>query len=266
MSKISTLKEFTEKARRIHGNKYDYSKAIYLGSQIKICIICPIHGEFWQTPAGHLQGKNCWHCRNNNLTKIQTFTLEEFIRKAKLIHGEKYDYSKVVYKGYNVKVIIICPTHGEFLQSPYKHLEGRGCWQCKSSKGELAIKAILDKYDIKYKKEFKFNNETKKYRYDFYLPIHNVLIEFHGGQHYYAIDFFGGQNRLKYTQESDKKKQKLAKYYKIPLIIFNYKHLRLKREEFEKLFFNTIKQVIENPSKNKFIYEINPPIENTLTI
>ncbi len=233
-----TLEQFLEKAKEIHGDRYDYSKVIYKGYQTKICIICLIHGEFWQTPAGHLQGKNCFKCRNENLTIIQTITTEEFIRRARLIHGNKFDYSKVEYKGYNIKVIIICPVHGEFLQAPYKHLEGRGCWQCKSSKGELAIKNILDKYKIKYIKEYKFPNY--KLRYDFYLPELNILIEFHGGQHFRPIEYFGGEKRFKNDQKQDIFKKELAKLARIPIIYFTYKHLRMPKEKFEEFVLMVI--------------------------
>jgi hypothetical protein len=58
MNKLTT-KEFIEKARLKHGDKYDYSKAEYTNSKTKVCIICPEHGEFWQTPGDHLDGHGC---------------------------------------------------------------------------------------------------------------------------------------------------------------------------------------------------------------
>ena len=89
MRKLTT-EEFIKKAKEIHRDKYDYSKAEYSGSKIKICIICPKHGEFWQIPNAHLNGQGCPECSNT-----KKLTTEEFIKRAKKIHGDKYDYSKV---------------------------------------------------------------------------------------------------------------------------------------------------------------------------
>lgn len=68
-----------------------------------------------------------------------SLTTNEFIERAKLIHGDKYDYSKVVYKNGRTKIIIVCPIHGEFLQKPHDHLYGRGCPKCKSKKNKRNI-------------------------------------------------------------------------------------------------------------------------------
>ena len=135
--------------KRIHGNKYDYSKVEYVNDRTKVCIICPEHGEFWQTPNNHLKGKGCSKCYGNAKK-----TKEEFVKKAREIHGNKYDYSKVEYNGTDIKVCIICPEHGEFWQTPYNHLKGQGCFKCcgkeKLTTEEFikrAIKVHGDKYD-----------------------------------------------------------------------------------------------------------------------
>lgn len=128
MPKKLTTKEFIERARKVHGDRYNYSKAEYNGTHTKVCIICPIHGEFWQTPHNHLAKKQgCPKCSGNTVKKN-----EDFINDAKKIHGSKYDYSKIVYKGNKTKICIICPKHGEFWQTPNVHLLGHGCPKCKS--------------------------------------------------------------------------------------------------------------------------------------
>ena len=121
-----TTDEFIAKAKKIHGDKYDYSKVEYVNRKTKVCIICPKHGEFWQTPSAHLRGQGCPKCKS----KKQTCTTDEFIAKAKKIHGDKYDYSKVEYVNRKTKVCIICPKHGEFWQTPNHHLSGCGCPKC----------------------------------------------------------------------------------------------------------------------------------------
>jgi len=120
--------EFIEKSIKIHNNKYDYSKVTYINSTTEICIICPEHGEFWQLPANHSFGHGCPKCANGVLTT------ESFILKSKIIYGNKYDYSKVIYVDNKTPVIINCPIHGDFKQKPKKHLDGLGCIKCKNSK------------------------------------------------------------------------------------------------------------------------------------
>ena len=125
-----TTENFIERANKIHGNKYDYSKVKYVNNSTKICIICPEHGEFWQTPSNHLAGKGCIKCRHVKVGNIRRKTLKSFIDEAKSIHGNKYDYSKMDYITAEKKVCIICPEHGEFWQNPSSHLNGAGCPKC----------------------------------------------------------------------------------------------------------------------------------------
>lgn len=144
---------FIEKANRVHCNKYDYSKVEYVNNQTKICIICPEHGEFWQTPNNHLKGHGCPKCGKILQNELETKTTEEFINEAKNIHGNKYDYSKTIYSGALKKLCIICPEHGEFWQIANSHLSGCGCKKCKGigmTTDEWVKKAIKvhgNKYD-----------------------------------------------------------------------------------------------------------------------
>ena len=166
-----TIEEFIEKSRKIHGNKYDYSKVNYINSQTKVCIICPIHGEFWQLPISHIRGYGCFKCRNELIKKALSFNNDAFLKKAREIHGNKYDYSKVEYVNCETKVRIICPIHGEFEQLPLNHLKGKGCIECgkikisnKKKKTteefiENAVKVHGDKYD--YSKVKYDGNKTK---------------------------------------------------------------------------------------------------------
>ena len=112
MPKKLTQKEFIERARKVHGNKYDYSKVIYKNSSTKVCIVCPKHGEFWQIPNSHLQGIGCPKCGDLKKGEYKKSNTDNFINRAKEVHGNKYDYSKSVYKGVHDKICIICPEHG----------------------------------------------------------------------------------------------------------------------------------------------------------
>lgn len=128
----TTTPIFIEKAIKKHGDKYDYSKVEYVTSKTKICIIChnvdeitgEKHNEFWQAPYSHLSGANCPKCTNHFMNQ------EVFVKRARVIHKHKYDYSKVEYKSIKEKVYIICAEHGDFLQTPDSHLQGQGCSKC----------------------------------------------------------------------------------------------------------------------------------------
>ena len=114
------------KFKQVHGNKYNYSKVRYQYSNVKVCIICREHGEFWQTPNAHLRGCGCPKCRSDSMLT----TNSDFVKKCKAVHGNKYNYEKVAYRGYKEKVCIICREHGEFWQTPSAHLSGQGCPIC----------------------------------------------------------------------------------------------------------------------------------------
>ena len=130
MKKRYTNKEIIEKFNKIHNNKYDYSKVNYVSSNTKVCIICPEHGEFWQTPNHHLSGRGCPFCKGRKISKSKKYNNLIFIKESTQIHKNKYDYTKVKYINCNTKVCIICPEHGEFWQTPRCHLRGSGCPKC----------------------------------------------------------------------------------------------------------------------------------------
>lgn len=213
-----TTSDFIEQAKKIHGDKYDYSKVIYKGYEIPVCIICPEHGEFWQTPHTHLSNHACPKCRYTKAWDTRgRITTEDFINEAKKVHGNKYDYSQVVYKNNRVKVKIICPEHGEFWQTPPQHLRGNGCPICSESHIEKEIRMFLENFKINfiYEKHFK---ELGHRSYDFYLPDLNYAIECQGIQHFEPVPFFGGIPKFKKQIESDKIKEEYCKNNGIGLI------------------------------------------------
>lgn len=236
----STIEEFIEKANKIHNNKYKYPNAIYLSANKKLLITCENHGDFEQTPNNHLNGQGCPFCYKEIVGKWNCLTTEEFIKRAIEIHGDKYDYSKVNYSNSQVKVCIICPEHGEFWQTPNDHIYGHGCLKCNDSKGEKLIIDILDENNIEYIREYKIPEQIYKFRYDFYLPRYNILIEFHGIQHYKPVEFFGGEEAFKELQFRDMFKKELAKELKIQLIEFNYKQLN--KTKITEMLLNALKR------------------------
>lgn len=119
---VPTKEEWVASARKVHGDKYDYSKVDYVNNRTKVCIICPEHGEFWQKPNDHLKGKGCPKCVVEQNRKNQSLGAKAFLKKARLVHGDKYDYSKVDYVNGNTMVCIISPELGEFWQTPNDHI------------------------------------------------------------------------------------------------------------------------------------------------
>lgn len=134
--------------------RYDYSKTVYVNSYTKVIITCRVHGDFKQTPANHLNGHGCPSCTGHHVPNTK-----ECIEKFKKIHGDRYDYTKVVYVKALSKVIIICKKHGEFQQKPSKHMAGQGCVKCQwiSSTDAVSFKTariIVRKLRIKKMSEW----------------------------------------------------------------------------------------------------------------
>ncbi len=125
-----TTEEFISRARRVHGNKYDYALVEYSVTRVPVKIICREHGEFEQTPTKHLGGHGCQTCGRLAAANARRSNTEQFIAKAKRVHGDKYDYSLVSYETTALPVKIVCPAHGEFEQKPHDHLSGNGCRKC----------------------------------------------------------------------------------------------------------------------------------------
>lgn len=242
-----TERVFLERAKIIHKDKYDYSRMEYVDSQTKICIICPVHGEFWQKPMAHLYGYGCARCGGSlRLTK------NEFIERAQIIHKGKYDYSKVEYVNYSTKVCIVCPVHGEFWQTPNNHLYGGGCPACPQSQLEGEMRRFLTANNIKFEQEkgFRWLRFNKKMFLDFYLPEYKIAIECHGLQHFKSIDLFGGDEFFKLTQERDREKKRQCEEHGIRILYFSNAHIDYPYPVFEsyRLLLDTIKRgvIIEN--------------------
>ena len=129
-NKRYTTNEYIEKANEVHNNKYTYDNTVYVRAHDKVIITCPIHGNFKQVPADHLQGHGCPSCKSQKQSERQYSTTEAFVEKANIVHNYVYDYSKVNYVSSKKPVCIVCPLHGEFWQIPSSHLAGKGCNIC----------------------------------------------------------------------------------------------------------------------------------------
>jgi len=122
------FEQLEDKFKEVHGDTYDYSKYVYNGSKSKGIIICKVHGEFEQTSNDHLRGKGCAKCAK--LRAADSLKSTTFVEEATKVHNGRYSYDKVQYKNANTKVVITCPVHGDFEQTPSDHKNGRGCASC----------------------------------------------------------------------------------------------------------------------------------------
>lgn len=146
--------KFIERAKSIHGNRYDYSKVHRCGSGEQVEIICSIHGSFLQRKDVHLKGVGCKKCLYENMPLKRT--IEDFIKEVSNIHENKYDYSLVTTTKTTEKIDIICKTHGVFRQTVSHHLISRGCPECSFDEQRLSQDDFISK-----------SNGTHGYKYDY---------------------------------------------------------------------------------------------------
>lgn len=224
MSKKKTFEEFLKQVQeKYHNTCYIYDKETYIDTHTKMRIICPKHGEFWQTPKSHLLYE-CEKCSYEKRGLKNRKSSEEFIEKAKTVHGNKYDYSKVLYKTAKTPITIICSKHGEFIQKPNDHLNGKGCPKCNESHLEREVERFLKENDFNFETQKKFDWLGKQ-SLDFYLPEYNTAIECQGKQHFGS----GGWSEnfdFKRLFELDERKYALCKENGLKLIYISNKRIK----------------------------------------
>ena len=204
-----SLQTFIDRSNKIHKNFYNYSNVKYNNGKTNVCIICPIHGEFWQSPYVHSKGGMCPTCKNEKLSSDRKMSNDEWIKKAIEVHNGYYEYDKCVYTGYYNKVIIKCPKHGYFEQLAYNHIQGKGCPKCRKSKMEVEISEFLKKENIEYIEQYRpkfLINGKSRLSLDFFLPTYNAAIECQGAQHFVGNTFYS-QNIEKIINRDKLKKQ-----------------------------------------------------------
>jgi hypothetical protein len=216
---------FIKRARLKHGNKYDYSSTVYKNKRTKVTIICPIHGKFKQYSWLHISGSECPKCGSiNGHNKLRKST-KSFIMQAKKTHGDRYDYSEAQYVDCRTKVKIICKKHGVFIQRPSNHVHGANCPSCTESKNVAKIKKYLKCNRINFVNEKMFNlcinpKTKRKLPFDFFLPDHNMCIEYDGEQHFIQTKYY---NTLPAIQFRDFIKDQFCESHGIELVRISYR-------------------------------------------
>lgn len=130
--KRRTTEEWVKIATERHGGKYDYSSVVYVNNNTPVKISCPIHGPFEQTPKMHVIGFGCPMCARSFVGKNNLVGQGEFLKRCREKHGDRYDYSKTIYRGFEEEIIVTCKKHGDFTTTPHKFLTSCGCMQCYS--------------------------------------------------------------------------------------------------------------------------------------
>lgn len=223
MEKRMTINDFVARAKIIHGDKYDYSLTCYINSTTKIIIRCAKHGTFSCTPSNHLSAVSptgCPECgmESKKIKKLQR-GYSTFKKRSTVVHGDRFDYSEVIYKGAHIPVEIICKIHGSFWQTPANHYSGHVCARCAHegrpiSRGENTIRDWLVFHEIPFERERTFDDlrnpiTGRHLRYDFFIPDQKIIIEFDGEHHFEPVR--GDIDRLRKIQELDAIKNEYAK-------------------------------------------------------
>ena len=184
MGSFLTQEEFINKAKAIHGDKYDYDESVYIDSSSKVKIICPIHGPFFQCAKTHISGHGCPECGKERTQSSRRLSNEDFINRVNNIHKHKYDYSLIKYKNASTKIPIICPIHGPFMQTPQSHLKGHGCPDCSrksvSSKLSRSEKDFLEEANIIHSSKYLYPNLNSVKSRDYIeiiCPEHGAFIQ-----------------------------------------------------------------------------------------
>ncbi len=153
-----TQEEFISRAKKIHGDTYDYSLVKYINATSKVDIICPKHGTFRQVAHSHILGWGCRYCHYDkvkiNFKRYNQIRIlkasKSYIKRAQKIHiGRDYDYSLVEYKKGIEKITVICPKHGQFRPTANNHLAGQICPECSESGFNPKKPATLYYFKIK---------------------------------------------------------------------------------------------------------------------
>lgn len=239
-TRFKSFEQVVECCHEIHQYQYHYIDLIpetllygnIITTNTKIVATCPIHGRFTQTINKHIYQKTgCRNCFDERNKRIRTKTLQNFIKDAINVHGNRYDYSQSEYINAHTQIQIICPDHGPFLITPANHiLKQQGCNICIASGPEMIIMQYLKENHIDYVYQATFDQcvsvKGNMLRFDFYLPAHQLLIEYDGIYHFQPIVHDMNHERadenFKTQQTNDCIKNEYAQHNNLTLLRIPY--------------------------------------------
>lgn len=218
---------FEKRSNKIHKGKYSYVESDYINQRTKVKIICPIHGEFLQTPKNHMKGQGCPECGKKYASEWRKSNYNSFILESKKRFSDTYSFPNIKneYENSHSTITIECKICGnKFSKIACDHLTSNhgGCshYEKTTSKLENEIEKMLHNMEIDFIKQKKFKN-FGALEIDFYLPKYNIAIECQGIQHFLPVDWFGGEKEFKKTIERDLRKRKLCEKNGIKLLYYS---------------------------------------------
>ena len=171
-----------EKCEKVHNGKYQYLKDFdYFNNKTRLHIVCPIHGEFWQEAIAHFHGQGCPECGREEAARKLRKDKEHMIKRARIVHGDKYSYDNFEYVNWHTKGLVTCPKHGDFLVTPLNHISNRsGCPKCahQVSKWEKDVGDFISSLGIEVEHSNRSILGGKEI--DIFLPQYNIGIECDG--------------------------------------------------------------------------------------
>ena len=262
MKKVTT-EDFIFRAKQVHGEKFNYSKSKYILATKKLIIICPIHGEFLQSPHHHLEGYSCSKCGFNKLSIDRRSHTKEFIKKAKKIHKNEFDYSLTKYGiNQNDKIKIICKKHGIFFQRPDNHLSGYGCSKCALKQRSDIFRSNTNQF---INKSDKIHNNQYNYSKVNYINAHTkveIICPKHGSFLQKPNNHLSGKGCIRCTHSSSKPENEFLDILKIDNRQVRIKNFKLDGIKNNKIFEFLGDYYHGNPQKYNMI-EINEKSKKT---
>lgn len=174
----------------------------YVNALTPILHQCKLDNYKWKvTPNSLLSGHGCTICAGNQKKTTEEYKLELATINPDIEVLGEYDTA-------NVHILHKCKKDGyEWMITPSNVLYGKGCPQCKESKGERTVRQWLERNKFIYKFQYKFPDCKDKCAlpFDFYLPEYNTCIEYDGGQHFFPVNFSG--EGAEYTEQQFKTTQ-----------------------------------------------------------
>lgn len=242
---IEEAKKKVEEVGNVHGYELDWTT--YKNFMTPIRAFCEKHGEFLISPFYLAKNFKCPKC-----TATHRLDTDEFIEKARKIHGDKYDYSESEYVNNRTRVKIICHKkdkrgveHGAFWQTPNDHLDGCGCPLCQSSRLENDVRIILEENKVEFSRQV--GKRTVEFldtlTLDFYIPSKKIGIECQGEQHFVEVAVFGGEEGLRNRMENDERKKRICQENGVKLIYYLDKEYNKYMKE-DDIYFNNVEDLI----------------------
>ena len=210
-----TFEDWVSLCKAVHGDQYEYIRLTKRDGRAALVLRCPEHGEFVQAAKTHLQGRGCSKCGGIKIAESKRMSVDDYVERARTIHGDLYDYSEVEFDNIRQKIKIGCPDHGFFLQYAEAHTRlAIGCPKCKASKPEVRIRLWLENQDLDFVEQWRDHDcrfeSGRLASFDFYLPQHNLIIEYDGEFHFMeTVTIYPSRKMLEPNIEANQKRDRI---------------------------------------------------------